>query len=221
MSLADDLSGLFLFAGMDSQEILWKLALAHPTREVYRRGEVLCAPEKYRRALFVITRGECDAVQRSGEGRVVLNTLHAGDSFGVVSLYSQRDVYPTTVMARRETEVIVFNREDVERMMHASPQIAVNLITFLTGRVEFLTDRVSALTAPTVERKLAGCLLAARPAEGEPVIRLNRKRTAEALNCGRASLYRALETMENKGLIACEGAEIKLLSPEGLERILQ
>lgn len=212
---------LFLFDGLHHDEILWNLALAKPRRERYARGQTLCDPTHFQRALYVVTRGECDVLQGNGDSRVTLNTLHTGDSFGVVSLFSGRDVYPTTVVARRETEVIVLSRADVERMMNACPRISVNLIMFLTNRVEFLNSRLAALTEPTVTRKVASHLLAARPAEGAPVIELNRKHTAEVLNCGRASLYRALDELENHGLIACEGSKIHLVSPEGLERMLQ
>lgn len=219
--MTDHLSDLFLFRGLTREEILWKLALARPERETYRRGDIVAEPMRYRRALYVILRGECDVLQGSGESRVILNTLHDGDSFGVVSLFSQRDAYPTTVVARRETEVAVLPRESVERMMAACPQIAVNLISFLTDRVEFLNERVASLTEPTVERKLAGFLLTLRPEEGGQLVTVNRKHTAETLHCGRASLYRALETLEKRGLIACEGTQIRLVSPEGLERIMQ
>lgn len=218
--MVNALSKLFLFEGMEREEILWKLALAQPKCEVYHRGEVLSAPQEFRRALFVITKGECDVIQGEGESALVLNTLRTGDTFGIVSLFSQRTVFPTTVMARKETEVIVLDRSDVERMMNACPQIGVNIISFLTDRVEFLNDRVASLTEPTVERKVAGFLLAACSTEEEPVFMLNRKHTAEALHCGRASLYRALDDLKTKGIIACEGSIIKVISREGLERIM-
>lgn len=220
-NMVDTLSRLFLFEGMEREEILWKLALVQPKREVYRRGETLCEPQQYRRALFVIAKGECDVTQGDEDGRVVLNTLRAGDSFGIVSLFSQRTVFPTTVTARRETEVIVLSRADVERMMNVCPAIGINIISFLTDRVEFLNDRVASLTESTVERKVAGYLLAACPPEGEPVVSINRKHTAEALHCGRASLYRVLDALKEKGFIACEGSKIRVISREGLERIMK
>lgn len=212
------LDSLFLFSGMTHDEIDAALAQVRPETAVYRRGELLCEPKRFRRALYILLRGECDVLQGS-EPRVVLNTLTAGDTFGIVSLFSRRSTFPSTVCARRETEVMILSREDVEKMMAENPKISVNLLAFLTDRVEYLNQKTAALTEPTVEKKLAGFLLAAHRENGGKPFPINRKHTAEVLHCGRASLYRALDALETKELIAWQDDGLLVLSPEGLERI--
>lgn len=218
-SVNEWLQGCFLFRGISAEALAGLLTLVTPQRQCFRRGETLCEPQRFRRAVYILTRGECDVVQAS-DSRVTMNTLHAGDSFGIVSLFSHQPTYPTAVVARRETEALVLPREDVEQLMQACPRIAMNLIEFLTDRVEFLNRRASSLAAPTVACKLANHLLSLRAAQENDCVALNRKRTAERLGCGRTSLYRALEQLEAKGLIAAQGDRIKLVSPEGLERIV-
>ena len=212
------LDSLFLFDGLTHKEIDAALAQVTPETAVFRRGEMLCEPQRFRRALYILLRGECDVLQ-GGESRVVMNTLHAGDTFGVVSLFSRRSTFPSTVSARRETEVMILSRGDVEKMMAINPRISINLLAFLTDRVEYLNQKAAALTEPTVEKKLASFLLTVfRENEGKPIT-LNRKHTAEALHCGRASLYRALDALEAKRLITRQDNDLFVISPEGLERI--
>lgn len=208
------LSSLFLFQGLQEQELTQALQATSPQYRQYRRGEILCEPSRYVRAVFLLLRGECDVQQ----GSMVVNSLKAGDSFGVVSLFSQKETFPTTVVARKETEVLMLSREDIEQMMLICPRISRNLITFLTDRIEFLNSRMASLAEPNVERKLYSWLLSAcRAAESDQVL-MNRSRTAEALHCGRASLYRALEELEKKNMIAIHGNLIHVLNPQGSER---
>ena len=47
----------------------------------------------------------------------------------------------------------------------------------------------------------------------------NKKKSAEALNCGRASLYRAIDALRSSGLITLADKKIIINDPEGLERI--
>jgi len=51
------------------------------------------------------------------------------------------------------------------------------------------------------------------------VFDFNKKKSAEALNCGRASLYRALASLESEGYISFESKKINIIDLEGLERI--
>lgn len=209
----------FLFEGMSAIEVAAALALAAPQHRLYRRGEIICCPDHYQRALYVLLRGECEVLKGDGATRMVMNTIGPGGSFGVVSLFSRKHQYPTTVEARRETELLLLTGEDVERMMAAHSKVSVNLLRFLTDRVEFLGDRLAELTEPTVERKLASHLLKCWQDGGQQPISLNRKRTAELLHCGRASLYRALDALEQQKLISWQEDNLLVVSPEGLERM--
>ena len=47
---------------------------------------------------------------------------------------------------------------------------------------------------------------------------LNRKRTAELISTGRASLYRALDALRDEGYITYDSKKIYINDPKGLER---
>jgi CRP-like cAMP-binding protein len=82
----------------------------------------------------------------------------------------------------------------------------------LAGRVRFLNRKIQCFTAGSAERRLALWLLS----EEEEVITLPSSLTtlSDMLDIGRASLYRALDKLENSGLISREGRNIALLSPD-------
>jgi len=207
------LESLFLFSGLAPERCREVLALCTPQVIRRKRGEALCTPEEFPRALTLITEGRCDVLQ----GTTVLNTLHAGDCFGIVSLYSARPVYPTTVLARRETAAILLLLEDIERMVRMEPEIAINMVRFLTGRVEFLEERTATFAEPSVEKRLAAHLL--RKADPDGTVTINRKHTAQMLGCGRASLYRALDALEEKHLISRIDGTLRLIDQNELERM--
>ena len=90
--------------------------------------------------------------------------------------------------------------------------ITENYIRYLAGRVWFLNETISNLTAGTVEQRLAGFLLE-RPASGIPSSMAG---LARQLNVGRASLYRAMDALEAEGLIRRDGKTLTVLDWEGL-----
>ena len=136
------LSKLFLFAGMTPEERAAALADCHFLRVSYRRGESLCGPASPPEAVVLLLSGECDVLN----GGVTLNTLGPGDCFGVLSLFGPAGEYPSEVTARKQTEALLLPKKDAEALLLAHPRAAVNLVSFLSGRVVFLNRRIALLS---------------------------------------------------------------------------
>ena len=82
-----------------------------------------------------------------------------------------------------------------------------------------MNDKVAAFSGGCVEEKLASYLLGLKRKYRSCEFDFNKKKSAEALNCGRASLYRAIASLETEGYISFENKKIHINDPEGLERI--
>ena len=95
----------------------------------------------------------------------------------------------------------------------------LNIIKFLAKKINFLNDKIAAFSGGKIEEKLAKYLLGLKKKYGSSKFDFNKKKSAEALNCGRASLYRAIDALEKGGFISLDNKKINIIDPEGLERI--
>ena len=95
----------------------------------------------------------------------------------------------------------------------------MNIIEFLTEKINFLNDKIAAFSGGSVEEKLASHILLLSKKNNSLEFDFNKKKSAEALNCGRASLYRAISALESAGYISLDNKKIIINDPEGLERI--
>ena len=77
-----------------------------------------------------------------------------------------------------------------------------------------MNDRIAALTAGDAQQKLAVYLLNSGGAE------CSMTELSQSLNIGRASLYRALEEMENRGLILRGKKSVSILDPDGIKMLV-
>ena len=103
-------------------------------------------------------------------------------------------------------------------MIESSSAVAMNVIRFLAGKIDFLNQKIATFSSDTVEDKLANFLLNEHKKHGSNEFLLNCKRTAEAISAGRASLYRAIASLTDAGIIKLENKKIIILDPQGLER---
>ncbi len=88
-----------------------------------------------------------------------------------------------------------------------SRRAMANYLSFLTGRIFYLNRRIDAYTGGSAECRLAMYLLDNQQDGVPPKVTLpfGMNKLAELLGIGRASLYRAMETLEKKGIAARKG----------------
>ena len=129
------------------------------------------------------------------------------------------DDFPTVIYATRRTEVVFITREELLTLIDAIPAIALNIIKFQNDRIAFLIKKIETFSAGSVEEKLACYILDEYKKHGDCEISLNRMKTADKLGVGRASLYRALDSLVESGIIKLETKKIFIVDPAGLERI--
>ena len=213
------LKNVFLFRDVQEKTLDVMLKKVSPETKIYTSKEVIFSPHEYEPRLAFVISGECIVERiKSDETALPLNTLKTYDSFGIMSLFVGGEEYPTSVIAKKGAELIFFTKQDVDTLIKSSPEIAINVIKFLADRIAFLNSKIATFSSDTVEEKLANFLVFQHKKHGSTFL-LNCKKTAEAINSGRASLYRALTSLERENIIKFENKKIFILDPEGLERI--
>ena len=146
--------------------------------------------------------------------KTLLNRLEEGDLFGVSTLYSEAEA--DTVIQTATRCRILFLEERNLGPLWEHEKTRENLVSFLTGRIRFLTEKIASFTAPDADTKLVRFLLQNSDEKGCFSVR-SYSELAKVLNVGRASLYRSLDKLENEGVISRTGKEIRILQKERLK----
>lgn len=211
-----ELRRLFLFEGLTDSRLQALLGQLSPETAEYKKGETVYSPIDFQKKLGFILCGSCRVCMcRGGGDDLSLNTLGASESFGALALFCEGE-YPTTVCAREDTRILFFTKEDILHLIGSDGTVSLNMMRFLAGRVDFLNKKLRALTAKDAEGKLAAWLL--QNGSDEPFL-FHATRVAQALGCGRASLYRSLDALVCAGAITYFDRKIKIINKDLLERI--
>lgn len=174
------------------------------------RGHTVYTPHRFRRCLGVLLQGRI----RVSKDALVVSTLAAGDVFGAAALFTDSEGYATTLTALTDCELVLLPQENVARLLRESPEFAENYVRYLSGRIQFLSSRLDAVSAGSAERKLAQYLLSA--AGETDCVSMSATQLSARIGVGRATLYRAFETLERDGVIRREGKHIHILCREKL-----
>lgn len=193
----------FLLRGVPEEGLEFLLSGGHTERA--GRGQVLYAPQRFRRCLGLVLSGKV----RVTRGEMFVAALGKGDWFGAAALFNEREEYPSTVTALSECTVLFFPQESVAELMRRWPMAGENYVRYLSERIGFLSDRLNSLAAGNAEEKVEQFLL--RSADETGVFTGSATAMAQALGLGRASVYRAFEALERRGVITRDGKHIRVL----------
>ncbi len=193
------LRDLFLFNGLTPEEIAGLMADA-PPRESFEKGAVIYTTDRFRPAMGIVLKGRVEVVR----GHAILNRLGPGEAFGAAALYGEETEYVSEVRAATACEVQFLPQGLLDRWMQADRRITENYIRFLSDRIRFLNRRITAFTCGDAERRLLLWLRQHADASGTLAPPRRMTELARQLDIGRSSLYRALDTLEQSGLIRRE-----------------
>ena len=219
-SFEEALSSLFLFKNVEKtriDELTDSLTLEIKT---FSAGEMIYSPDEFKSKMGFVLDGSCVVERQRTDGvSIPLNQLSAGDAFGVISVFSDSGEFPTFIKAKKEATILFFDKSDVFYLVKNEPEIALNIIGFLGDRIAFLNNKISTFSADNTEQKVAKFLIYEVKKQGALSFDFNCKKTSEALNIGRASLYRAIDSLTQDGIVKLENKIINITDLEGLERI--
>lgn len=201
----------FLFRGVPEDGLNW--ALERSRREAAPKGTELFTPRRFQRSLGLVLSGRV----RVTRGELFVGTLERGDWFGAAALFNEREDYPSTLLALTDSEVLFLSQEVVAELMERWPSAGANYVRYLSDRICFLSDRLNSLAAGSAEEKVERFLRRSAGPDGVAVV--SATGIAQALGLGRASVYRAFECLEERGVLTRDHKKFVIQSNETRETI--
>lgn len=173
---------------------------------------ILSQSDLCHRAGIILT-GEAVATTADDSKNALLRFLSTGDLFGIANLFTNES-YVSFIRAKKRCRVFFFTEEAIRELLEKDRAFLYNYLAFLSGRICYLNRKIRYLTAGSAERRLALYLSSFK----SNTIELNASLSSlsDLLDIGRASLYRAFDTLTLDGYIEKNGRTIHLLAPEDM-----
>jgi len=157
MSRAEILKQSLLFSSLNEAELaeLSRLAIERsfrPDEFVFWEGD---APDYF----YVVVEGRIKIAKYSSSGKeFIIAFFGPGEMFGEVAVFEVKP-YPASAQAVADTRVLVIKKDDFLSFLATRPQVALEIINVLGGRLRDAQSRLKDLAGERVEQRIAMTLL--------------------------------------------------------------
>lgn len=210
-----------LFGELNEAELA--VLAEHAVERRLARDEILFIAGDEAQGLFVICSGALRAFREGVDGREqIIHVERAGATIAELPVFDDKP-YPSTVAAEEPTVVLFLDKREVKALCLRYPQIALAGMKMLAGRLRRCAELVEALSLHEVDQRLARWLLNEARLRGvkkeqliEVTLVLTNQQIAARIGSVREVVSRALNRLQNNGLIVIEGRIIKIADETAL-----
>jgi CRP-like cAMP-binding protein len=170
--------------------------------------------------LYFVASGAVRVFKTSGQGKEqTLRIVRPGESLNDVPIF---DGGPSPASAQAMGPVLLYGvkRNDMEAAIRNHPQIALNVIKVLAGRVRHLVSLVEDLSFRHVIGRVARILFEHAGREADRAPRLTQQEMAAMAGTAREVVGRSLKALEEEGAIKFDRHRIIITNKEALQRIM-
>jgi len=189
-----------------------------PKDMLFRQGDsaISCA---------LVNRGRLKLTKLNEQGKeVILRYIGTGEVTAAIAVLKGRD-YPVTAESVEKTDVIVWDKQNMVRMMHIYPDIAINLLGIVLERIDDVQSRYLEVCTEHVDQRIARSLLRLMRRAGletEDGVRidipLSRQNIADYSGTTLYTVSRTLSAWEKNGWIKSGREKIVITDPHALVR---
>lgn len=190
---------LFPFFGIDEKELLSIQNELSFNIVSYEKNDIVLSKDNYSCEIGFILSGECAVYKKRQKEDIPLQSLKKYDSFGILTLFSAEE-YPTLIITKKKTRILFIKKDEFLACLKKHFTVSMNVMVFLTDRIQFLNKKIATLSGASVEEKVLQYISIQSKEFGEQ-FSFNHSRVAALLNIGRASLYRVLNKLQDDGII--------------------
>jgi CRP-like cAMP-binding protein len=210
-----------VFSGLTSEQFARLGRSGQPVRlpaksTLFRQGD---PAEK----CYLVQRGRLKLAELNEAGKeAIIRYIGVGEMAAALAVLKGR-VYPVTAETVEETEVTGWDKPTFLRLLHAHPEIAVNMLGVVLERLDELQQRYLEVCSEGVEQRIARCLLrlmqraGSRRADGVLIdLPLSRQSIADYSGTTLYTVSRTLSSWGKKGWIRSGRKRVLITDPHAL-----
>lgn len=211
-----------LFKGLETEDINSLInSSSHQIKQFSNKEVLAYAGEKVEKAMILLEgKLQGEMIDFAGNS-LKIEEMEPPQMVAAAFLYGPQSVFPVNLSAISEGKMLIIYKNDFTQLLSADQRVLSNYLNIISGKAQFLSQKITFLSFKTIKEKIAYYLLQ-NFKTGNQVVIINQsqKGLAEMLGVARPSLARTISEMESEQLIKWERNQVEIVNLKSLQGIL-
>ena len=212
-----------LFSGLEIQEI--NLLINNSSHQVkqFSDKEVLAYSGETVEKAMIILEGKLQGEMVDFAGNSLkIEEIEPPQMVAAAFLFGSQSVFPVNLSALSDGKMLIIFKNDFIQLLSADQRVLKNYLNIISGKAQFLSQKITFLSFKTIKEKIAYYLLQNYKSDNQIIIKhLRQTGLAEMLGVARPSLARSIGEMESDQLIKWERNQVEIINLKSLQSLLR
>lgn len=213
-----------LFRGIESHEIERIFEGIFYQSKNFSEGEIIAYQDERVEHLMIVINGIArgEMVDFSGK-TIVIEEIESPRPLAPAFIFGMNNQYPVNIVSQTETTVVKIPKPEFVKMMQKSDNLLINFMNNVSGRAQFLSQKLKFLSFHSIKGKFAYYILNLAKNNNTNYVTLpaSQAKLAELFGVTRPSLARAIREMHNDRLIRADAKNIQILNTFELYELMK
>ncbi len=199
-----ELKNLDFFNSLKSSDIELILNNIHFQKKKYKKGETMVYAGNICDSLRILLSGSAHTEMTNLENKTIkIAELKKGQAIAVAFIFGSVNTVPVNVIADEDTEIIIFQKDSVKKMIALNNNILETFLATLSNQIQYLAEKIRFLNFNTLKEKMMYYLtdLSIRTNTDTVILPVTLQRLSGFFGTTRPSLSRTLKELEEDRLI--------------------
>lgn len=177
-------------------------------------GQIIYLQNEKANTMDIILQGKIIVQNIDKNGNVLsVTSLGKGDMLGGNLIFSNKNEYPMTLLARQDTKLLRMKKDMILDLCQIDKKFLVNLLELFSDKALVLTSKIHSLAKKTIREKIMEFLTFEidKQKSRKIVLPISKKELAYRFGIERPSIQREFRKMKDEGLIDYDARTITLL----------
>lgn len=188
----------------------------------YHKDAIIHMQNEQCNTLDIILSGEVAISKIDSNGDMLtISSFSVGDAWGEFLLFSHRNFYPMTIIAKSPAVVLHITKTLILRLCQENVAFLNAFLSSASDKALILTEKIKTLSLKTIRQCIVEFLICEYHLQNSTTIKLHmtKKELAEKIGVQRPSLSRELNKMRESGLISYDAKQITILDFTALNKL--
>lgn len=216
-----DFQPIQVFQGLSCMELEKALTKLVYRVRFYAEGELIMQRGDEVTAFMAVLDGELiGEMQVPGANDLRVEHMYPGQLIASAILFSEKNLLPVNLIARKPSRVLYISKSDFLKLLKENETILLNFLKIVSEKGHFLANKLHFLTFRDLKQKVAAYILEQCGADYQSFeMKGTQEELARLFGVARTSLIRAIQALQDDGLIEIDRKWIKCLDKSGLKKV--